>query len=302
MSACTGATGQTGTRYTYAQLQGLWIRAGGSKGMAALMAAIAMAESGGCSAAVNDTDNGGTQTSWGLWQISDGTHAEPAANILSPSVNAQQAVAKYQDQGLGAWGTYTSGAYKAYMSGATTPDMNVPGAKGTVPKGKDARTTAKIEPYSADTCLFGFPGVSMPVVGNVGQFCILPKHTARAFIGFGLLAAGFLIMIPGIGLVVVDVGLRAAGVLGPAVSKAGTAVSWVAPEAGATMKTAGGAATAGRRAARASDTGGKPSSSKPGKPSSSKPRKSSRPQGPPPPPGTPQPSVHSTMPNINELE
>ena len=129
MTGCTGATGQAGTVYTYAQLQGLWINAGGSKALAPLAAAIAMAESGGCSAAVNPTDNGGTQTSWGLWQISNGTHGQPVPGILAPATNAQQAVAKYTDAGgFSPWGTYDSGAYKAYYSGSTTPDTNVPAA------------------------------------------------------------------------------------------------------------------------------------------------------------------------------
>ena len=111
--------------YTYAQLEGLWINAGGSQSLAPLMAAIAEAESGGNPSAVNAVDNNGTQTSWGLWQVSNGTHSPPAANILDPNVNAQQAVAKYQSQGLGAWGTYTSGAYRAFMSNATTTDNSV---------------------------------------------------------------------------------------------------------------------------------------------------------------------------------
>lgn len=204
MTGCTGATGQQGTRYTYAQLEGLWINAGGSKGLAPVMAAIALAESGGCSAAVNPTDNNGTQTSWGLWQISDGTHGQPAPGILTASVNAQQAVAKYHSQGLTAWGTYNSGAYKAYM-GSSTPDLNVPSAAGTITAATD---TAAIEPYSGSTCLLSFPGIPIPVLGNLGQFCLMPKHTARAIAGFGLMTAGFLIMLPGVALIAVDIGLR----------------------------------------------------------------------------------------------
>ncbi len=108
-------------KYTYGQLEELRVGAGGSKTMAPLMAAIALAESGGDPAAENAADNGGKQTSWGLWQISDGTHNQPAANILDPRVNARQAVAKYEAQGLGAWGTYTSGAYKRYYKGDVPP-------------------------------------------------------------------------------------------------------------------------------------------------------------------------------------
>jgi len=83
------------------------------------MAAIALAESSGNPSAENDTDNNGTQTSWGLWQISNGTHSWPgSADPLNPENNARYAVQKLADQGLGAWGTYTSGAYRKYMSGA----------------------------------------------------------------------------------------------------------------------------------------------------------------------------------------
>lgn len=121
------------TTYSYSQLEQLWVQGGGNKAMAPLMAAIAEAESSGNPSAVNATDNNGTQTSWGLWQISNGTHAQPVANILDPLVNAQAAVAKYHSQGLGAWGTYTSGAYQRYLGGkgtAPTSGVSTTGAFG----------------------------------------------------------------------------------------------------------------------------------------------------------------------------
>ena len=111
--------------YTYGQLEELWIKAGGNKALAPLMAAIALAESSGNPNATNPTDNGGTQTSWGLWQISDGTHNQPVAGILDPLTNAKAAVAKYRSQGLGAWGTYTSGAYQQFYKGDVVP-TNLP--------------------------------------------------------------------------------------------------------------------------------------------------------------------------------
>ena len=117
------------TQFSYGQLEQLWINAAGSKAMAPLMAAIAMAESGGDSTQKNTTDNGGTQTSWGLWQISDGTHNEPVPNILDPAVNAKAAVDKFQSQGLSAWGTYTSGAYKKFFNGSIPPEA-AQGGKG----------------------------------------------------------------------------------------------------------------------------------------------------------------------------
>ena len=126
--------------YSYGELETLWTQAGGPKALAPLMAAIALAESGGNPQATNPNDNGGTQTSWGLWQISDGTHNQPAANILSPQVNAKAAVAKYQAQGLGAWGTYTTGAYKQYYQG-NIPAQNLPQG-GTNANDQQANLTA----------------------------------------------------------------------------------------------------------------------------------------------------------------
>ena len=117
------------TVYSYSQLEGLWIQAGGSRTLAPLMAAIALAESSGNSNALNLTDNGGTQTSVGLWQVSNGTHNYPAA-WATPLGNAREAVAKYNSQGLSAWGTYTSGAYKAFLHGGVPPNLNIGGAGG----------------------------------------------------------------------------------------------------------------------------------------------------------------------------
>ena len=115
--------------YTYGQLETLWEQAGGSKALAPLMAAIALAESGGDPNAMNYTDNNGTQTSVGLWQVSSGSHSYPQS-WATPSGNAAEAVAKYQSQGLGAWGTYTSGAYQKYYQGGT-PASALPQGGGT---------------------------------------------------------------------------------------------------------------------------------------------------------------------------
>jgi hypothetical protein len=194
MTGCTGATGQTGTVYSYAQLQGLWINAGGSAALAPLAAAIAMAESGGCSAAVNPTDNNGTQTSWGLWQISNGTHSQPVSGILSAAVNAQQAVAKYDAAGgFSPWGTYDSGAYKAYYSGSTTPDTNVPAASGS-PSAPGADDPA--------TCLIGFGEGGILGIGST-SVCLFKKSGARALVGGLLVGGGFLVMGLGVALIAV---------------------------------------------------------------------------------------------------
>lgn len=107
---------------SYGQLESLWDQAGGPSKDAALMAAIAEAESGGNTTALNPNDNGGTQSSFGLWQISTGTHTPPASNWSNALENAKLAVQKFFSQGLTAWGTYTSGAYKQYLQGGVPPN------------------------------------------------------------------------------------------------------------------------------------------------------------------------------------
>ncbi len=115
--------GATGSNLTFAQLEAVAGEGGFPKSMEPLMAAIALAESSGNPQSTNPTDNNGTQTSWGLWQISTGTHAEPAPNWYDPVENAKLAYGKWKSQGLRAWGTYDTGAYKRYLpSGYVAPD------------------------------------------------------------------------------------------------------------------------------------------------------------------------------------
>lgn len=180
------------TTYTYAQLEQLWINAGGSKATAPIAAAIAEAESSGNSSATNPTDNNGTQTSWGLWQISNGTHAQPVPGILDPSVNARAAVAKYDASGWEPWGTYTSGAYSAYLSNSTPPDPNVPAA-----------TLTAVTSTTARPCLIG------PFFGT----CVVSKSQARALIGGLMMTAGALILLPGL-IILVAAGFRSSGAAG----------------------------------------------------------------------------------------
>jgi hypothetical protein len=250
MTSCTGETGQHGTLYTYAQLEGLWIAAGGAKGLAPVAAAIAEAESGGCSASVNPTDNGGTQTSWGLWQISNGTHAQPVQGILNPSTNAQAAVAKYKANGWQPWGTYTSGAYKAFLNGKTTPDLNVPAPVGT--------DVGEAGPAGSITgvCLLGFTSSGLQGTswlndlvgtgGNIGQgqLCFLRKSQARALIGGVLIAPVLGLALVGAALLAVQTLSRNVGGLGHAaggaaeIAGAGLALAGM-PEAGAPVAAAG---------------------------------------------------------------
>lgn len=103
------------TTYSYGQLESLWINAEGPTAVAPLMAAIAMAESGGESTAENPSGASG------LWQILGAVDSSDQSHLMDPETNAKEAVLKYKSQGLNAWVTYTSGAYKKYLKSGVAP-------------------------------------------------------------------------------------------------------------------------------------------------------------------------------------
>ncbi len=212
MTACQGGGG-AGVRLTYAQLEGVWISNGGPRAAAPVAAAIALAESSGCSTALNPSDNNGTQSSFGLWQISNGTHNPPVANIYDPNVNAKQAVAKYRASGWAPWGTYASGAYRPFLNNATTPDMSIPGGSGTANATLTSATSAAPDP----TCAASWPTISLSVVKlplipnpSVGGGCIIHKATLRHVAGGLIMVAGGLVVLPGV-LVLAAFAFRASG-------------------------------------------------------------------------------------------
>lgn len=116
------ASGNTGSNNSLAQL---WIQAGGSPGMANMMAAIAMAESTGNVGAVSPKNSDGT-VDQGLWQInSSHTQFDPTKLVTDPLYNAQAAVSVYKSQGLGAWSTYTNGAYQQFLGTAAASQYSL---------------------------------------------------------------------------------------------------------------------------------------------------------------------------------
>lgn len=94
---------------------------------AATMAAIAMAESGGKSGAINDNPKTG-DLSYGLWQINMIGKLGPARRkefgiesneqLLDPATNANAAKKVKDSSGFGAWSVYKSGKYKDYLPAA----------------------------------------------------------------------------------------------------------------------------------------------------------------------------------------
>ena len=106
--------------YSFRQLEQFWLGAGGDPQLAPTMAAIGLAESRGEN--VRQRGQPYDRTGWGIWQITPGD-SEPQFGVdralLDPRRNARAARAKEEQQGLGAWATYTSGAYRDFLPRGT---------------------------------------------------------------------------------------------------------------------------------------------------------------------------------------
>lgn len=171
--------------YSYAQLEGLWINAGGPAAVAPVAAAIAEAESGGNPLAAYPSTTvapgaGSNTDATGLWQILGVPAGFTPAQLTDPAANAQMAVAKYQQAGnsFTPWETYTNGAYTAFLSSGTTPDT-----AGLPSAAPSTTASAVLTSANSATC-----ALSVPVAG-----CLLPKSALRGIIGGAVLtAAGIL--------------------------------------------------------------------------------------------------------------
>lgn len=135
-----------GTKYNKKQIEQIWMRGGGGKGKAHLMAAIALAESGGYSGAHNSL--GAT----GLWQILGNPFP---GNAFDPLTNARMAVSKLKSQGLGAWEAYTNGSYAKYLTGSE--------AAAVGPQGGGAGGGAAAHPFKP------IPKQKIPLHGLIGK-------------------------------------------------------------------------------------------------------------------------------------
>lgn len=124
-------TGSVQFQFSHSDLERLWQNAGGPGGhIADIAAAIAQAESNGCKYALagpadirpkplctwNRTSK---ENSCGLWQINLYAHKSYSApDIFDENANAAAAVAiSKSGSSFAAWTTFTSGAYKKYLTG-----------------------------------------------------------------------------------------------------------------------------------------------------------------------------------------
>jgi hypothetical protein len=143
----------TGDGLGFGTLESLWVRGGGSRGMAPLMAHIAQAESGGNPNARNPSGASG------LWQIL----GQPfKGNVFDPLTNARMAVWKYAHQGLGAWGA-SRGTWGRYLNSGET----YTGSTGTTRTGPTASRGAASAPVDPNRIIGAGTDTFRPFTGYV---------------------------------------------------------------------------------------------------------------------------------------
>jgi len=146
--------------WNFQALHGLWLVEGGPSEWANVMAAIALAESGGYTLALagpvdirpvkrcayRQTTR---ENSVGLWQINVMAHLQyQAASLFDAFANVRAAIAVLGGGTPTPWSTYTSGAYKGYLGGkaepggADNPFPNTPPPGLAGPVGQPKRITS----------------------------------------------------------------------------------------------------------------------------------------------------------------
>lgn len=113
------------------------------------MAAIALAESSGRMDAQDDDSNGTVDL--GLWQINSIHGYDPNQLVNNANYNTKAAIAVLNSQGLGAWSTYNSGAYKKYLPGgggvATTSTTGKGSSMFTRPGGTSPGSSSSLDDW-----------------------------------------------------------------------------------------------------------------------------------------------------------
>ena len=140
------------------QLEQLWVQAGGDPADAAVMAALALQQSGGDPTAVNHSDpNGG---SWGLWQINGGN-----SSILDPLANAKAAVAMFRQDGLSPWSTVNTYDAQGKVTGTTINPI-----VAAFNAGEDPLTVATTPGIGSQSGYNGYGGQGASIPQSAGQF------------------------------------------------------------------------------------------------------------------------------------
>lgn len=187
-------------KLNFHQIENVWTKNGGSKKLAPVMAAIALAESGGYTQAKHKNSNGTIDQ--GLWQInSSNFKIYKGHNIYDVNVNAHAAKRLAEGgKGLNNWTTYTTGAYLKYLP------KNYPKGQGVISTAEGVGKTAlnvATNPVGAVTGAVGSAvggAVAGPVESALSWFGMRIVFALIIMGGAGLIFLGLLLIGADLGL------------------------------------------------------------------------------------------------------
>lgn len=181
------------TTYTFDQLKTLAESVGvpAKDGDSAKLAAIALAESSGNPTAVNSsTATGLWQIRWSVWgsQLTKAGIATSQQALTDPATNAKAMKYVIDHQGVTAWSTYTSGAWKKFIPAGT----DVKDRTGTFSVGPLQLPTPGSLPGRVKGALGGaIPGLD----GLTAKLASIAEGGAVLFLGLILLILGVIILL-----------------------------------------------------------------------------------------------------------
>lgn len=180
---------------TFSQIEQLWDANGGNPAVAPVMAAIALAESGGNPNALNNNPATGDY-SIGLWQVNyfgslapgrTAKYGSPAQLQSDANAQAKAAVSiSGNGSNLAPWTTFTSGAYKRYLP------SNAGGIAAAAPASQASLDSALADQSTDEGNLFS-------ISGPLGLGALSMKNsTARKIVGATVFAGS--VVVAGAGL------------------------------------------------------------------------------------------------------
>lgn len=152
---------------------------------ATIAVAVALAESGGDTAATNTNTNGTVDR--GLWQINSVHRQFDAGRLSDPRYNASAAFQLYAARGrtFKDWVTYNKGTYKQFLPRAMKADHTAGGGTSVGAGGVTVGTGgASVDPAAAVKTLAGLDGIGRQVL--VAGIALVLTLAAAALVAMGL--------------------------------------------------------------------------------------------------------------------
>lgn len=176
------------SRFTVGDARAAAERAGFTPAQSVVAAAIAMAESGGESAAVGPTNSNGTRD-YGAWQINS-VHASILASgdWRNLDDNARMAKRVFDMQGFKAWTVFNTGGYRSHLSAAESATTSKVSKASTVSPLPSVTPTASSNPLTS--------------VGDaVSALSTLPQTLDKWGSAFAIIVGAIFLVVVGLALI-----------------------------------------------------------------------------------------------------